>query len=273
MGWTLVFLAVWGLLWWRGATVMKEKGRGWFMRNWIAGTMGGIFAMVLFGVGIATGLIGDAPKEAAAVAEPVASGYSITSDVYKRSIKRTVEVALTARISETELTVIANAIKAAASQETERTFIGYRVDGKTTGTYWATTHYDPALKVTIQGMPLEDYKTLQAFDVDKVYPHAVGAWLRDDGFHYLMIAYEKGGKHFIDSVFASGEKNTEEMLAKRLPDGGLRLEEPDNGFGEYYVVDTSGNLQGWSENGQYMTLPPRAAAPASVVTHKTKLVQ
>lgn len=259
--WGIVFLAVWGLLWWRGATVLKEKGRGWFMRNWIAGTMGGIFAVALLGVGIATGLIGDASKEDVTTeTEPRASGYSIASDVYKARIKRTVDVALEQRVSEADLTDIATEIKAQAKQDTDRTFIGYRVDGKDTGAYWATTHYDPDLKVTIQGMPIEDYQALQAFDVAKEYPQAVGSWLRDDGYHFLMVAYEKGGKNFIDSVFASGEKITEEVVAKRLPDGSLRLEEPENDFGEYYVVDTSGNLQGWSENGNYMTLPPRASA-------------
>ncbi len=79
------------------------------------------------------------------------ASYAIVSDDYKRSIKRTVLVALNERVTEAELTEIAKAIKAQANHPTERTFISYRVDGATSGYYWATTHYNPDLNVQIIG--------------------------------------------------------------------------------------------------------------------------
>ncbi|APC15115.1 hypothetical protein BLL42_05050 [Pseudomonas frederiksbergensis] len=184
------------------------------------------------------------------------TSYTITQDESRAPVKRTVEVELVSRVNEADLALVAKEIFAQGKNKTDRTFIGYRVDGKTKGTYWATSHYDPDLKVVIRGLTLADFQTLQAFDVAKAYPQATGAWIRDDGFGYLMVVYECNGKFFIDSIFPNGEKNTNAVVSKRMPDGGLRLSEPDNSFGEFYVVDAEGGLQGWSENGVYMTLQP-----------------
>jgi hypothetical protein len=91
----------------------------------------------------------------------VLADFTVTSDEYLGKIKRTVEVVLKQRISESELTEIAKALKGQANQSTERTFIGYRI-GSETGAYWATTHYDPDLDVRIIGMTAAEYEAAQA---------------------------------------------------------------------------------------------------------------
>ena len=182
--------------------------------------------------------------------------YSKNLDETFAPYKRTVEVVLASRVTEEELTLIAKKIFAQSKTKTDRTFIGYRLDGQTKGAYWATSHYDPKLKVTILGLTLGDFQNLQAIDVAKVYPNATGAWLRDDGFGCLMVIYERNGKLLLDSIFPSGEKTTSSVVSKKMPGGSVRIAEPENSFGEYYVVDADGGLQGWSENGVYMTLKP-----------------
>jgi hypothetical protein len=75
--------------------------------------------------------------------------FTVISDEYMAPFKRTVEVRLPARISNAELSAIAEVIKARATGATDRTFIGYRIAGELDPAYWATTHYNPVLEVKV----------------------------------------------------------------------------------------------------------------------------
>lgn len=96
---------------------------------------------------------GSATSKVAATNAPAASLaapdiFAVTKDDYMAAMKRTVEVSLSREATEQELSAIAENIFKARSKDTERTFIGYRIDGSA-GSYWATTHYNPDLKVEI----------------------------------------------------------------------------------------------------------------------------
>jgi len=221
----LVMLVALGALvgvWFWLARTMRNKGRGWFIRH-LAGSFAGSFAfMLLVMVAVGTGLITAEPKEenagteVAAVTPDIAQSdvaYSITKDETTAPFKRTVEVALDSRIREADLQRIAEAIKAEAKQKTDRTFIGYRIEGKTTGAYWATTHYDPTLKVVIQGLSIDEHKSLSSIDLSG-YQELVGHWIRDGALGHLMVLYKKDGNYFIDSFFADGSRGTTAYVAK-----------------------------------------------------------
>lgn len=257
MGWTIAFFSIWGALWWRGASQLKKQGRGWFMRNWIASTMAGFFVLIIWAVLLFAGAFNDeSPVATSPVTPSTVAEHSIVKDEYRGSITRKVEVTLKKPLTEEQLRDIAYSIKAKAKHETERTFVGYRLKGKEAGTYWATTHYDPDLEVAVLGLSSEGYKTLFATDIQKMYPANIGAWLRDDygSASHLLVAYERDGSYFIDSLFVDGGKSTRKMMGKSQPDGSLRLEETDNDFGEYYMIDRNGTLQGWNSDGLYLTV-------------------
>lgn len=217
--------------------------------------LGIIIAVV---VSMCSGGSKDKPVEKAAQGDAAAS-YSITKDDFREGRPRKVEVTLPKRLSDAELAVVAQAIRADTKFNADRTFIGFRVEGQTNSSYWANASFDPDFKSSLIGLSASDYQSLRALDL-KAYPDMIGSWLRDGALGHVMVLYKRNGKYFIDSIFADGGKNTESYLSKKLPDGGLRLDEPENSFGEYYVVDAKGNLQGWGENGVYMTLPPNKPA-------------
>lgn len=194
----------------------------------------------------------------AALSQPSAE-YTILQDETRGTAKRTVEVVLPHRISVESLASIAKEIKSKATKTTDRTFIGYRVDGQTDTSYWATTHYNPDLDVMVQGLSLSDYEALASLPLDG-YGRVIGSWLDDGPLGHVKVLYANDDGHFIDSVFVGGGVNTETYVASKLPDGSLRLEEPEAENGEYYIVTADGALQGWSENGNYQTLPPRVPA-------------
>lgn len=181
--------------------------------------------------------------------------YSITKDDFREGRPRKVEVMLPERLSDADLAEVAKAVRADTKFKAEKTFIGFRVDGQTDSAYWANASFDPDYRSSLIGLSAQDYQTLKALDL-KAYPNRIGSWLRDGALGHVMVLYKQGDKYLIDSVFSSGGKNTAQYVGKKLPDGGLRLDDPESGFDEHYVVDAKGNLQGWGENGVYMTLPP-----------------
>lgn len=195
-----------------------------------------------------------AAKQAAATTV-LPPSYSITKDELREGRPRKVEVMLPKRLNEADLFEVAEAIRANTKIKADRTFIGFRVEGQSERTYWANASFDPDYKASLIGLSLQDYQTLKALDL-KAYPNRIGSWLRDGSTGYVMVLYKQDDKYLIDSVFPSGGKNTAKYVAKKLPDGGLRLDDPESDFNEHFVVDAKGNLQGWGENGVYMTLPP-----------------
>lgn len=183
------------------------------------------------------------------------STYTITKDEFRDGRPRKVEVMLPRRLNDTELADVAKAIRVDTKFKADKTFIGFRVEGQTEKTYWANASFDPSYRASLIGVSAQDFQTLQAMDL-KAYPNRVGSWLRDGALGHVMVLYKQKDKFAIDSIFASGGKNTQHYVGKKLPDGGLRLDDPESDFNEHYVVDANGNLQGWGENGVYMTLPP-----------------
>lgn len=196
------------------------------------------------------GLMSPEPKSTTAIP------YTISKDELRDGRPRKVEVTLPRRLSDTELTEVAKAIRDNTELNADRTFIGFRVEGQTDSTYWANASFDPDYQSRVIGLSAADYQTLSELDL-KGYPELVGSWLRDGALGHVMVLYKKGGKYFIDQLFAGGGKNTEAYRSKKLADGSLHLEDPDNGFHEYYLMKADGTLEGWGENGRYMSLLPR----------------
>lgn len=183
------------------------------------------------------------------------SAYAITKDDFREGRPRKVEVKIPKRLSEADLVEVAEAIRANTKFKADRTFIGFRVEGQSESSFWANVSFDPGVKTSLYGLSVEHYETLRALDL-KAYPNRMGSWLRDGALGHVMVLYKQGDKYLIDSIFPSGGKNTARYVGKKQPDGGLRLDDPESDFNEHYVVDATGKLQGWGENGVYMTLLP-----------------
>ena len=180
--------------------------------------------------------------------------YSITKEEHRQGQPRRLEVMLQSRLSPAELEQVSQAIRSEGAKA-DRTFIGYRVEGQTSSTYWANASFDPNYHSNLIGLSAESYQKLQATDLSS-YKDIVGTWMRDGGLGSLMVLYKRGDQYVIDSHYADGSKGTDDYKGKRLADGDLRLERP-NDFGEFYLIKPNGALEGWSENGRYLTLPKR----------------
>lgn len=197
----------------------------------------------------------DVASEESAKEQRLASLYSILSDETRAPYKRTVEVVLDERVEEEQLEAIGKAIKAMGEEEVERTFIGYRLASQDPDSaYWGTTHYNPELRVSVSGLTPSKIEAFRSYDPSEHYQDVIGSWrIERGGFNYIAVAYQKGGEIFIVDVFPGEGSNVSRYNATRNESGGLRLQKPDDTFGEYFVITPEGDLQFWSENGHYFT--------------------
>lgn len=218
--------------------------------------IGGLVILALI-VGVAVSMFSDGREEKPldkTTHGTIPKAYAITTDDFREGRPRKVEVLLPKRISDAELVKVAKAVHDDTKVKAKTTFIGFRVEGQTDKAYWANASFTPQFSSSLIGLSAQDYQDLMLLDL-KAYPDSVGSWLSDGALGHMKVLYKRNGKYLIDSIFPRGEKNTKNYQVQALPDGGLRLEEPENDFNEYYIIDAKGNLQGWGENGIYMTLP------------------
>jgi hypothetical protein len=178
--------------------------------------------------------------------------YRITKDESMQDIKRTVEVLLPNRIDESELESLAQDIYETGF---ERTFIGYRIEGDDQGgVYWATTHYNPDLNVTILGSTGDEHEAVISSELE-IDGDLVGSWLVNWGYEYKAAIYERQGSTYMVTKFSDGSGQTKELDVQD-EHGEIRYyDESGKERGEYYQIGSDGALQFWSSNGNYYTAP------------------
>lgn len=180
--------------------------------------------------------------------------YKVLKDESKRDIKRTVEIMLPERVSEETLREIAEEIYSKDS-DYDRVFIAYRLRENPQGVYWARTDYDPILNVNIMGKTTAEKDALESVDPG-IVGEIIGKWDAKNGLETTMYLYSESGKHYIAQVFGPGEISKHEVTLSDIKHGTKVADVEENTFGEYFVMNDSGWLEFWSENGNYYTAPP-----------------
>lgn len=254
----LVSLVVFVGIWWWLVKLLRKSGRGFIARHLLGCTAGWMASLLVAGIAVSTGIVEPKAGDVAGTTQAITPRYEyeIVKDEFSEGRPRKVEVLLSRRLTDAELAEVSKKIREDSDVDADKTYIGFRVRGQTFGSYWANASFEPQYQGNVFALSAADYETLMTRDLSD-YQTAQGVWLRDGALGHLMVLYTMDEKYFIDSVFANGGRNRDEYLAKRLPDGTLRLQTSENDFGEYYVVSADGTLQGWGENGVYMTLLPR----------------
>ncbi|WOD29824.1 hypothetical protein RYH70_07045 [Alloalcanivorax xenomutans] len=183
--------------------------------------------------------------------DSVGVDYEITKDEKFRDIKRTVEILLSERVDEEGLGKIAEEVYRSGF---DRTFIGYRLEGEGKGYYWATTNYDPDLKVSILGSSKEDHENMISVDL-KIVGDLIGHWLIDWGGEYKAAIYDRGGKIYMKTLYSDGSGQEKEISMSNVEGVTRYYDEGGRERGEFYIIGPDGHLQFWSGNGNYYTAP------------------
>lgn len=180
--------------------------------------------------------------------------YSIVDSNTIPGIKRTLDIRLNKKVSADTLRAIAIKLKSQDSRSYERTFIGYYLpEMRVNAGAWATTHFDPNLEVRILGLTDEQEKALIQ---QQHHPsrELIGSWIDD-----RLLAgnrttiFRRNGKLFMENTFPDGSSDQKIIVAKRSTEGKKFVSKDDNGLGEFFLIDTRGNLQLWDQDGLIST--------------------
>jgi len=179
--------------------------------------------------------------------------FKIVEDSKKRNIKRSVTVRLESKVSKETLSQIAQKIKDADKTNYKRTFILYYLSGMEIGMgAWATTHFNPGLEVRIQGLSLEDEEALKNTK-ENTNRHEIGSWISELSPAGIITIYKANGSYLLKWRYSDGSKS-EKTLIKKSSSKGIRFVKKNNPNGDYYIINSSNNLEIWDNLGLISTM-------------------
>ena len=181
--------------------------------------------------------------------------YTIVEKSSMGSIKLSINIRLEQKVSKDFLQKLALKLRQEEPIKYDRIFITYYLPDMTPGSgAWATSHFNPNLKVNILGMTIEEEKALMSKPKDSS-AEIIGEWIDDSpyiGAKYTLV--KRNGKIIMSRKFKDGSGSKEEMIQKKQS-GKLRFEEKGgNDFGEYYLIESNGRLSVYDNAGLINTM-------------------
>ena len=176
--------------------------------------------------------------------------YSIIDSDTFLDYKHSLDVRLNKKISEDALRVIAFKLKAQDPRSYERTFICYYLPGmRVDAGAWATTHFNPNLKVKILGMTADQEKTLKQLP-EEPSREVIGIWLDESPFIGSRITiFRQNRKLFMENMYTDGSSGKKEFVEKLSGKDRTFWKKEGSSVGEFYLIDNQGNLQLWDQEG------------------------
>lgn len=159
-------------------------------------------------------------------------------------IKCSLDIRLNRKVSEDVLRAIAMKLRSQEGEGYERMFIAYYLPSMEVGSgAWATSHFNPTLKIEILGLATEQEKSLMNEPNDPSR-RVIGKWLDNRPFAGgIIIIYQKNGTLMIERKFKDGSNLSEELIERAKSRARTFEKKRDRRDAEYYVIDQGGNLQ------------------------------
>jgi len=181
--------------------------------------------------------------------------YAVIDSSILPRLKRSLDVRLNKKVSEDVLRAIALELRAADPRTYERTFIVYYLPGMTPNTgAWATTHFDPNLRVEILGLTLAQDSTLTT-PPPSSDRQVIGTWRNEFIPAAVITIYRKNRKIYMEKLFSDGSALSYEMVEKRSTLGRRFQKVDPSAAGDYWIIDSNGDLQSRDEDGLIATAP------------------
>jgi len=179
--------------------------------------------------------------------------YSIISESKTRNSKRSLDVRLDSPTTKAELRSIANELRGADPRNYDRTFICYYLPAmEVQAGAWATTHFNPDLKICILGLTKEQTTSATNEPVNTSRKLA-GTWF-DQRPHVSgkITIYRKNGRLFLTRKFKDGSSYNTELI-ENSSSRGLRLDKKESNHGDYYIINKKGDLEMRDSDGLIST--------------------
>jgi hypothetical protein len=162
--------------------------------------------------------------------------------------KNNIEVKLNKKVDEKILKEIALEIRKDRKQY-DKLWIFYHIPNMTSGMAWATTHFTPDLEVQIIGSTeTEDQETSKTTNIDG---EILGKWRSEKSLMgaALILFKNQEGKLMMRIVFKNGSTMDSEIVESKQ-DGKTKYQD-DNEHGEYYILESNGNLGMYGNDGKF----------------------
>lgn len=168
--------------------------------------------------------------------------YSVLTTRTIPSIKRSLEVRLNKKVPEEILRRIAQKLKSDGSRDYDRTFITYYLPGMKVGAgAWATSHFDPALRIQILGLSTGATKSRPA-KAGSTDQKVIGRWI-DEVMASRITIFKKGRLVYVEHLFKDGSTGEIEVFEEKIPRGQGFIPVKASATGDHWVIDSRGNLQ------------------------------
>lgn len=175
--------------------------------------------------------------------------WEITKEEPNEALSKSkIEVKLNKKVNEKILKEIALEIRENRKQY-DKLWIFYHIPDMTNGMAWATTHFTPDLEIQIIGSTeTEDKETSKATDIDG---EIVGKWRSEKSLmgDTLILFKNSEGKLMMRIAFKDGSTLDSEIV-ESTQDGKTKYQD-NNEHGEYYILESNGNLGMYGNDGKY----------------------
>lgn len=162
--------------------------------------------------------------------------YEIISEDSYQNERRSLDVRISRKVDEDGLEALAYRLREQASGSVERTFIVYYLPGMEVGAGgWATSHFDPELDVQILGVS-EDASSQIENIRDQYGQNLIGIWENNQpgsAATFALVRKESGFE--MERIFPDGSSHTI-TVQKQPSETGRRFQDPENTFGEYWLL-------------------------------------
>ncbi len=180
--------------------------------------------------------------------------YRITKDESDENLeKNQITVVLSQKINFQQIEFLANKLYKDYPVR-RRFYIFYFISGfENNGYAWATSHFDPDLKIEIIGSQesedIKMYKTAKDFKGD-----IIGRWHEEKFTSHDFVMFRKSGKTFLKTIYKDGDTRDEEMTVTNTSKG-KRYDYSDGSTGgEYFIINSNGVLEFYNdENIKFTT--------------------
>ncbi|TCN57420.1 hypothetical protein D0809_12645 [Flavobacterium circumlabens] len=162
--------------------------------------------------------------------------------------KNNIEVHLNKKVDQKVLQEIAMEIREDRTQY-DRLWIFYHIPNMTEGMAWATTHFTPNLEINIIGSTEnQDVKTSKTTDIEG---EVLNKWRSEKSLMGATLILFKNSfqKKIMIIKFKDGSKMESEIVESNV-NGKVKYQD-DNENGEYYILESNGNLGLYVKNGKF----------------------
>lgn len=184
---------------------------------------------------------------------PIDFSYKIVEEKTNNSLeKNELTVEINKKISIGQIATLAEEFYLSKPKQ-RRFYIFYLLPGMKIGSgAWATSHYNPELRIEITGGTIEQDIEKNKL-TDQVEGEIVGRWHLQSYASANYVISQKDGEVFLRIIFYNGQTLDEEMKPKKVKTG-TRYDYKEESNGEYFISNNNGELEFYNkENKKFAT--------------------